>query len=257
VTIVDFRKERPDAPPGLFACEAIGLRWLAVPGGPRVVRVLAVDVDGLDLERLEPAEPTAAAARELGAGLAVLHDAGAAAFGVTPDGWGDDDGFFGPLEAPLPLFAGRYERWGEFYADCRITQVRDLMTQHGLLSSSVRDDLERVADRLRAGEWDDDERPARLHGDLWSGNVVWTAEHAVLIDPAAHGGHQLTDLAMLELFGLPYLDEVLAAYQEAHPLRSDWRDLVGLHQIYPVGMHAVLFGGAYVDQLAGLARQYA
>ncbi len=60
-----------------------------------------------------------------------------------------------------------------------------------------------------AGAYDDDRPPARIHGDLWSGNVVFTSLAAVLIDPAAHGGHGLTDLAMLDLFGCPYLEQVL------------------------------------------------
>jgi fructosamine-3-kinase len=109
--------------------------------------------------------------------------------------------------------------------------------------------LDRLAAVLRRGDLDDDEPPARVHGDLWSGNVLWTADGAVLIDPAAHGGHRESDLAMLALFGLPHLDDVLAGYQEVHPLRRGRRHRVALHQVYPVGMHAVLFGGGYVAQL--------
>ena len=70
-----------------------------------------------------------------------------------------------------------------------------------------------------------------------------------LIDPAAHGGHRETDLAMLALFGLPHLDDVLAAYDDERPLRPGWRRRTALHQLYPVGVHAVLFGGHYVAQL--------
>jgi fructosamine-3-kinase len=113
----------------------------------------------------------------------------------------------------------------------------------------VLDRLARVADRARAGAWDDDEPPARLHGDLWAGNVMWTPQGATLIDPAAHGGHRETDLAMLALFGLPHLDDVLAAYDDERPLRPGWRRRTALHQLYPVGVHAVLFGGHYVAQL--------
>ncbi len=85
---------------------------------------------------------------------------------------------------------------------------------------------------------------------------MWTDRGAVLIDPAAHGGHPVTDLAMLALFGLPHLGTVLSAYEEAAALPDGWRDLVGLHQVYPVGMHAVLFGGGYGAQLAELVRRY-
>lgn len=251
-----FRKHRSDAPAGFFACEAAGLRWLAQsPGGAAVVGVLAVHEDGLELERLTPAAADADAAEAFGRDLAATHAAGARAFGAPPDGW-TGDGFFGPLDEPLPLLADDRSTWGAFQADRRVDQVRDLLARRGGLPAALRADLDRLADRLRAGEFDDDLPPARLHGDLWSGNVMWTAGGAVLIDPAAHGGHPLTDLAMLALFGLPHLGRVLAAYQEVADLPDGWRDLIGLHQVYPVGMHAVLFGGGYGAQLADLVARY-
>jgi fructosamine-3-kinase len=97
---------------------------------------------------------------------------------------------------------------------------------------------------------------ARLHGDLWNGNVLWTAQGALLIDPAAHGGHPETDLAMLALFGLPYLDEMLTAYVATSPLPPGWQLRVGLHQLHPLLVHAVLFGPGYGAQAGQLARQY-
>ena len=95
--------------------------------------------------------------------------------------------------------------------------------------------------------------PARLHGDLWSGNVLWSADGAWLIDPAAHGGHRETDLAMLALFGCPHLDAVLGAYDEAAPLADGWRERVPLHQLFPLLVHAALFGGGYGAQAAAAA----
>jgi fructosamine-3-kinase len=114
-----------------------------------------------------------------------------------------------------------------------------------------------VARRLEAGEFDDDRSPARLHGDLWSGNVLWTPEGAVLIDPAAHGGHAETDLAMLALFGAPHLERTVNAYDEEAPLTDGWRERIPLHQLHPVLLHAVLFGGGYVAQAAAVAGRYA
>lgn len=246
-----FRKQRPGVPRGFFACEAAGLRWLAVPGGPRVVRVLDVGEAHLDLERLAPASPTREAARDLGRGLARLHDAGAAAFGVGPDGW-TGDGFFGPLDQPLPMRVTAHATWGAFYAEARLEPLRADLAARGRLTPATADGLERLTRALVEGRWDDGDPPARLHGDLWSGNVLWTADGAVLIDPAAHGGHRLTDLAMLELFGAPHLDEVRAGYDEVHTLPRGYGRLVALHQLYPVGMHAVLFGGGYVGDLERL-----
>lgn len=249
-------KRRRDAPQGFFACEAAGLAWLAEARGADVVRVLEVSDDALVLERLEHAPPTPTAARAFGAGLARTHDAGAPAFGAPPPGW-PRDGFFGPLDDPLPMRAGHHERWGEALADLRLEPLRAHLRERHEGTPTIDADLARVGDALWAGAWDDGDSPARLHGDLWSGNVVWTRTGAVLVDPAAHGGHRLADLAMLHLFGLPHLDDVVAGYASVHPLPPGWRDLVGLHQLYPVGVHAVLFGGGYVGQLGRLAARYA
>lgn len=76
---------------------------------------------------------------------------------------------------------------------------------------------------------------------------MWTAAGVVLIDPAAHGGHRETDLAMLALFGCPHLDDVLDGYERAHPLRAGWRQRRGLHQLYPLLMHVALFGPSYAS----------
>ncbi|WP_147525146.1 fructosamine kinase family protein [Cellulomonas timonensis] len=251
-----FRKQRADAPAGFFACEAAGLDWLRAADAVPVVGVVDVGPGYLDLERLTAAPPTRAAARALGAGLAALHDAGAPAFGSPPDGW-HGGGYFGPMSDPLPMLDGEFPRWGEFYAHCRLEAIARQGSRRGALGADDTRLLDAVAARLVRGDLDDDDAPARLHGDLWGGNVFWTPQGATLIDPAAHGGHRESDLAMLALFGLPHLDEVLAAYQRAHPLRPGFMRRVGLHQLYPVAVHAVLFGGHYVEQMRRLAAPYA
>lgn len=247
-----FTKHRDDAPPGFFAVEAAGLRWLADAGGAAVARVVALQDNGIELEHLHGATPTPAAAEQLGRGLAVTHAAGADAFGQPPGGW-TGDGFIGPL----PLRHRAFDEWGRFYATVRVEPYAREAAAAGALSPSGLQAVERVCERLRAGEFDDGRPPARIHGDLWSGNVVWTPRGAVLVDPAAHGGHAETDLAMLALFGLPHLDRVLAAYDEAAPLADGWRERVGLHQLHPLLVHAVLFGGGYGAQAAEVARRYA
>ena len=100
-----------------------------------------------------------------------------------------------------------------------------------------------------------EEPPARLHGDLWSGNVVWSDEHGTLIDPAAHGGHRETDLAMLALFGLPHLQRLVDAYQEQTPLADGWEERQPLHQLFPLLVHAALFGGHYGERAGDAARR--
>lgn len=246
-----FRKSRPDAPEGFFATEAAGLRWLRVDGGPRVAGVLGVGPGHLDLERLHTAPPTPSAAGTFGRTLATLHDAGAAAFGALPPG--ADRGFFGPLDDPLDLPAGAYDDWPTFYAEARLRPIVAQGLERGVLDRRDADTMDDVCAAL-PGLAGAPEPPARLHGDLWSGNLLWTRSddggtEAALIDPAAHGGHRETDLAMLALFGAPHLDEILAAYDAAHPLAPGWRDRVAMHQLYPLAVHAVLFGGGYVDAL--------
>ncbi|AFM14960.1 fructosamine-3-kinase [Mycolicibacterium chubuense NBB4] len=242
---MEFVKRNPQAPDGFFACEAAGLQWLSrVLDGVPCARVLAVDEQSLTLERLTPAAPTRSAAAEFGARLARTHAAGADGFGAPPDGW-TGHGFFGPLQQPLPMSLPRVPSWGVFYAEHRLAPMADRARSR--LDSATSNAVDAVIDRCATGEFDDDDQPCRLHGDLWSGNVMWTAVGAVLIDPAAHGGHRETDLAMLALFGCPYLDAVIDGYAGRHPLRAGWRDRVGLHQLYPLLAHVVLFGAGYAE----------
>jgi len=247
-----FVKRAPAAPPGFFACEAAGLRWLAATeGGAACAGVIGHDETSLTLERLTSVAPDRAAAHRFGARLAHTHDAGAAGFGAPPDGW-TGPGFFGPLHRPLPMSLTGHPTWGIFYATERLAPMAELAAPR--LSAGVSADVEAVIARCGRGDFDDDDRPARLHGDLWSGNVMWTSDGVVLIDPAAHGGHRETDLAMLALFGCPFLDTIVDGYQTHRRLRPGWRQRVGLHQLYPLLAHVVLFGAGYVAEAGSAAR---
>ena len=248
-----FTKRRSGAPDGFFDVEAAGLRWLAAAGGARVGGVVEVTPSALTVERVGPGAPSRAAAADFGAALARTHDAGAAAFGVGPDGW-NGDGFIG--DAPLSLRPAT--RWGDFFAGQRVLPYAVAAARSGDLDPAGLRIIERVCERLSDGGFDDGAPPARIHGDLWSGNLLWSDAGAVLIDPAAHGGHRLTDLAMLALFGAPHLDAVLDAYVEASGRLPDhWRDLIGLHQLHPLLVHPVLFGGGYGDRAVAVARRFA
>jgi fructosamine-3-kinase len=250
--LTDFIKRNPGAPGDYFAWEAAGLQWLSrVEGGVPCAQVVAVDAVSLTLRRLDSVNPSVEAASMFGSRLAVTHDAGATAFGAGPDGW-DGPGFFGPLSQPLPMSLRRHQRWGQFYADERLAPMAELAAAR--LDPATRIAVDSVMSRCRDGDFDDGDPPARLHGDLWSGNLIWTPDGVVLIDPAAHGGHRETDLAMLALFGCPHYDAVVAGYQRVRRLRTGWRDRIGLHQLFALLAHVVLFGGGYAQQTHAAAR---
>ena len=248
-----FTKRSPARGPGFYAVEAAGLRWLAAagPGSARVATVIAVDHDQIVLERLEPSRPERAAAEQFGQALARTHAAGAAAYGQPPDGW-TGDGYIGRQ----PLMLRPTPTWGRFYAEQRMLPYARRARDLGHLSAAAAARVDRVAERLADGEFDDDRPPARIHGDLWSGNLIFTAGGVVLIDPAAHGGHGLTDLAMLHLFGAPHLATITAAYVETAGLSDGWVDLIGLHQLHPLLVHAVSHGPSYGAEAGHIATRY-
>ena len=121
-----------------------------------------------------------------------------------------------------------------------------LRPEDGRLVAAVMDRIDSLAGPA--------EPPSRIHGDLWAGNVLWSGEAGWLIDPAAHGGHRETDLAMLALFGAPHLDRILAGYNDATPLAAGWRARVPLHQLHPLLVHACLFGASYAEEVRSAAR---
>jgi fructosamine-3-kinase len=233
--------------PGASAAEAAGLRWLAEPGAVPIPAVHDHDDDRLVLDRVPDGRPSASAAERLGRGLARLHAAGAPAFGAAPPG-GPADAWIGRA----PMANVESDDWAAWYAEHRVLPYVRLAVDAGTFGSDEATLFERACTRLPALT----EPPARLHGDLWNGNVLWTAQGARLIDPAAHGGHPETDLAMLALFGLPHLDQVLAVYDATAPLPPGWRERVGLHQLHPLLVHAVLFGPSYGRRAGEVARRY-
>ncbi|MDT0386449.1 fructosamine kinase family protein [Streptomyces dubilierae] len=251
VTLDDGRVvvvKRTEAP-GAARAEAAGLRWLAAAGTVRVPAVHGDEGAWLVIDRVPRGRPGREAAVRFGRDLAGLHAAGAPAFGAPPPG--------GPADAYIGLAPLRNEPagdWPGWYAGQRVLPYLRRAVDQGTLRPGEAAVVERLCDRLPelAGPA---EPPARLHGDLWNGNVLWAADGDVrLIDPAAHGGHRETDLAMLRLFGCPHLEAVLDGYRQVAPLADGWTERVGVHQLFPLLVHAVLFGRSYAEQALSVAR---
>lgn len=246
---VVFAKTHPLAPPGCFSTEAAGLEWLREADAIPVPQVLAVSDNPpwLVLEWVHEGRPrTSAGEPEFGRELAALHQTGAPSFGR------EDRRTTGTRRLPNQPC----DTWAEFYATQRLEPLARLARNSGALPPPVCHALDLVAARL--GELGgDEEPPARLHGDLWAGNrLIDASGRSWLIDPAAHGGHREFDLAMMRLFG-GFGPECFDAYAEVSPLSPGWRDRVVLHQIAPLVVHAVKFGGGYVRAATDAIGRYA
>jgi fructosamine-3-kinase len=238
-----FLKWKLDAPEGLFAAEADGLRKIGVATTQlRVPEVLDAWAEGLVLEWMEPASCSAAFSQQLGRGLASLHRAPAA--GAPTDNW------IGPLpQANTPALT-----WAEFWVIRRLEPQLRQARDAGRMPGERRDwerFFARIPECLAPAE---QERLSLLHGDLWSGNVLATTAGPALVDPAVYHGHREVDLAMSELFG-GFDAAFYDAYTEVWPLLPGYADTRRtIYQLYPLLVHVNLFGGAYIAQTAHLLR---
>lgn len=231
------------APPegGFYTTEALGLDWLRQVGSLAVPQVLAAtDIAPaiLVLQWIDTGELLPGSDADLGRALAQMHAAGAPAFGR------EDGRPTGSLRLPNQPC----RTWAEFYVTQRLEPLRRLAARHQALPPELLASIDRVIDRIEilAGP---KEPAARLHGDLWNGNRLVDREgRNWLIDPAAHGGHREHDLAMMRLFG-GFGPEAFEAYDDRFPLVDGWTKRLPLHQLSPLIVHAIKFGGHYVGRV--------
>ena len=243
-----FAKTHRRPPPGFFTTEAAGLRWLADTGTVRVPEVLAVSDDPpwLVLSWIDEGAPVATTEEDLGRQLADLHR-------VDVEGFGRPDR---RTTGSRCLPNEPAETWAAFYAENRLRPLARLARDGGALDAGTIVLLERLADRLPDLGLPE-EPPALVHGDLWAGNrLVDRAGASWLLAPAAYHTSREFDLAMMRLFG-GFGPDCFAAYEEHHPLAPGWAERVSLHQIAPLVVHAVKFGGGYRPAATEAIERYA
>jgi fructosamine-3-kinase len=140
-----------------------------------------------------------------------------------------------------------HRTWAGFYAEERLRPQLQLASSNGMVRE-LRDQGEKLTDRLAAFFVDYRPAPSLLHGDLWSGNAAQLADGTpVIFDPAVYRGDRETDIAMAELFG-GFPESFYAAYRAAWPLDAGYETRKTLYNLYHILNHFNLFGSAYLGQ---------
>ncbi len=237
--------------PDMFRKEAFALRELARARAIRVPDVLAAGETFIALEYIEAGQQRPGFQETFGRQFARLHRFHADHFGFP------EDNYCGSTVQPNTPTVPAEQGWAGFYWEYR------LLFQLRLAERSGRADdrmirlfgaLENRIDHLLAGT---EEPPSLLHGDLWSGNYMVTADgEPCLIDPAAYYGHREADLGMTYLFG-DFGRAFYAAYDDEFPLPPGHEERIGLYELYHVMNHLNIFGASYYGQAIAILRRYA
>ncbi len=244
-----FLKVNPaDRYPSLFEAEADALCRLAATGAVRVPDVIAFgeedDLSYLLLEHIRTEPRSRAFWVALGTSVAALHRNGSNTFGL------ERSNYIGTLQqtnTPCPT-------WSEFFVTQRLEPQVRMALDNKRLGSGNALRFEKLFSKMH--RLFPVEAPSLLHGDLWSGNVLCGADQQpVLIDPAVYHGHREMDLAMTHLFG-GFDDAFLDAYHTAMPLHAGWKERIDLCNLYPLLVHANLFGGGYIGQVTDILRRF-
>lgn len=238
-----IKTQPPTVSEQLFPREAQGLEALRDCGALRVPEVYHIDSRFLALEYIAPGDPAPSFWPHLAEGLATIHRIPRKRFGFTADN------FCGSTPQPNP----QYEDGYRFFGEQRLRYQGEIARRANRITAGDMDQLEKVITRLV--EWIPEQKPALIHGDLWSGNIYCASSgEPVLIDPACYWGWREADIAMTRLFGaLPRT--FYNSYQQCYPMPDGWEQRLDLYNLYHLLNHLNLFGSAYLGQVkSSLAR---
>jgi protein-ribulosamine 3-kinase len=235
-----LKVNQKDAYPGMFDREAEGLQTLGSNTELRVPDVICTGETDMEqyllLEWIDRKSAKADSMRIFGAALATMHKKPGKAFG-----W-ERDNYIGSLKQVNT----QTDSWQFFYTHYRIHPLVNTLVDLKRFTSEDLHISEKFCNRLNTIF--PDEPPALLHGDLWSGNFMFGPDgYAVIFDPAVYCGNREMDIGMTRLFG-GFDQSFYEAYNEVYPLESDWERRLPFAQLYPLLVHAVLFGGHYTTQ---------
>lgn len=227
-----------------FEKEAKGLDMLANAGAMKVARPL---FDGkyhqeiyVVMEFLERGQPQPDFWENFGRALATQHQITDALYGL------DYNNYIGKI----PQCNQRHAQWADFYAEERILKLTRRAVDHHLLDATHAKKAENICKTLTS--LIPVEKPALLHGDLWNGNfMVWQNGHVAIFDPAPYYGHREMDIAMSKLFG-GFEPAFYEGYQQALPLQPGYSEREKIHQLYPLLVHLLLFGGHYRNDVESI-----
>ena len=176
--------------------------------------------------------------------LATLHKQTSDSFGL------DHNNFMGQLEQQNDF----YDNFSEFFIENRLKPQIKLAYNDGFLAKNHLMKFEGLFKTLESLL--PVERPAAVHGDLWSGNYLCNQnEKAVLIDPAVYYGHREVDLAMSTLFG-GFSEVFYRVYQEVFPMQPGFGERKDIYNLYPLLIHLNLFGSSYLGGIIRIINRF-
>jgi fructosamine-3-kinase len=235
-----FVKWNTNSKANMFQSEYNGLKVLKDTNTIRIPNVLCFDDDFLILEFIPPSNPNNAFWEVFGQKLALMHKQTHSKFGL------DFDNYIGSLYQDNT----QNKNWTEFFIQNRLQAQLSI----GNFSGTLLSDIDKLFQKLP--NLFPNEKPALLHGDLWSGNfLAKNGDTPMLIDPAIYYGNREMDIAMSKLFG-GFNSDFYFAYNESRPLENGWEERIQICNLYPLLVHVNLFGGAYINQVKNILSYY-